>query len=406
MIRNKFKNIAFSLAVVMGVGMTTPVFAKSDYNPGDILALGSDLTDAQETALRKYFNAPEGTNTIYVTDEVIIEQLGLDPNDPANYAGGCYSSAYVKLLDDNKGIRVETSNLTEVTESMLMNALITSGITSADVKVSAPFKVTGTSALSGILAGVEEVGGFEISLQQKETAQKEIETTIEVGNEIGSEEASTIINDVKTEVIKEQPETEEEVAEIVDKVTNEYNINISVDAKDSIVNLMNDVNELDLDYSELKNTLTEAGNKLSENLKELGIKLKEEGFFEKIKNWFVNLWDKFIGLFKNDENNSENEIDNGSTELNVEPTEEQLNTSEQDPGQVIKNTDTSEDTTIGDEIIENQSNDDEVSEEVSIPSEEGQGSEINNDSTTDNVPAENSNDLSTDTTSSNDTIEN
>ena len=46
--------------------------------------------DAQEAALRKYFNAPDGTNTIYVTDEVIIEQLGLDPNDPANYAGGCY----------------------------------------------------------------------------------------------------------------------------------------------------------------------------------------------------------------------------------------------------------------------------------------------------------------------------
>ena len=99
MVRNKLKNMALSIAVLMGLGMASPVFAKSDYNPGDILALGSDLTDAQEAALRKYFNAPDGTNTIYVTDEVIIKQLGLDPNDPANYAGGCYSSAYVKLLD-------------------------------------------------------------------------------------------------------------------------------------------------------------------------------------------------------------------------------------------------------------------------------------------------------------------
>ena len=184
MVRNKLKNMALSIAVLMGLGMASPVFAKSDYNPGDILALGSDLTDAQEAALRKYFNAPDGTNTIYVTDEVIIKQLGLDPNDPANYAGGCYSSAYVKLLDDNSGINVKATNLTEVTESMLMNALITSGITAADVKVSSPFKVTGTSALSGILAGVEEVGGFEISLKQKETAQKEIETTVEVGDEM------------------------------------------------------------------------------------------------------------------------------------------------------------------------------------------------------------------------------
>ena len=59
MVRNKLKNMALSIAVLMGLGMASPVFAKSDYNPGDILALGSDLTDAQEAALRKYFNAPE-----------------------------------------------------------------------------------------------------------------------------------------------------------------------------------------------------------------------------------------------------------------------------------------------------------------------------------------------------------
>lgn len=371
MLRNKFKNIAFSLVIIMGIGVATPVFAKSDYNPGDILALGSDLTDAQEAALRKYFNAPDGTNTIYVTDEVIIEQLGLDPNDPANYAGGCYSSAYVKLLDDNSGINVTATNLTEVTESMLMNALITSGITSADVKVSAPFKVTGTSALSGILAGVEEVGGFEISLKQKETAQKEIETTVAVGDEIGSEEASTLINDVKTEVIKEQPETEEEIKEIVENITNQYNVNISVNAKDSIVNLMSDVNDLDLDYSELKNSLKEASNKLSNNLKELGIKLKEEGFFEKIKNWFVDLWDKFISLFRSSDSNEEENTDSIPLELNQEPTQEQSEADNQNLEDDIKPVD---DTQIGDTIIEESVNDENTTEDTTT-SEEGQTSD-------------------------------
>ena len=371
MLRNKFKNIAFSLVIIMGIGVATPVFAKSDYNPGDILALGSDLTDAQEAALRKYFNAPDGTNTIYVTDEVIIEQLGLDPNDPANYAGGCYSSAYVKLLDDNSGINVTATNLTEVTESMLMNALITSGITSADVKVSAPFKVTGTSALSGILAGVEEVGGFEISLKQKETAQKEIETTVAVGDEIGSEEASTLINDVKTEVIKEQPETEEEIKEIVENITNQYNVNISVNAKDSIVNLMSDVNDLDLDYSELKNSLKEASNKLSNNLKELGIKLKEEGFFEKIKNWFVDLWDKFISLFRSSDSNEEENTDSIPLELNQEPTKEQSEADNQNLEEEIKPVD---DTQIGDTIIEESVNDENTTEDTTT-SEEGQTSD-------------------------------
>lgn len=379
MVRNKLKNMALSIAVLMGLGMASPVFAKSDYNPGDILALGSDLTDAQEAALRKYFNAPDGTNTIYVTDEVIIKQLGLDPNDPANYAGGCYSSAYVKLLDDNSGINVKATNLTEVTESMLMNALITSGITAADVKVSSPFKVTGTSALSGILAGVEEVGGFEISLKQKETAQKEIETTVEVGNEIGSEEASTIINDIKTEVIKEQPKTEEEIKKIVENITNQYNVNISINAKDSIVNLMSHVNDLGLDYSELKSSLKEASNKLSNNLKELGIKLKEEGFFEKIKNWFVDLWDKFINLFRSNDNNEEESKENAPLDFNQEPIKEQSDDENQNLEEEIRPVD---DTQIGDTITEDSVNDENVNEDTTTSEEKQVSDDTNTNSST------------------------
>ena len=379
MVRNKLKNMALSIAVLMGLGMASPVFAKSDYNPGDILALGSDLTDAQEAALRKYFNAPDGTNTIYVTDEVIIKQLGLDPNDPANYAGGCYSSAYVKLLDDNSGINVKATNLTEVTESMLMNALITSGITAADVKVSSPFKVTGTSALSGILAGVEEVGGFEISLKQKEIAQKEIETTVEVGDEIGSEEASTIINDIKTEVIKEKPKTEEEIKKIVENIINQYNVNISINAKDSIVNLMSDVNDLGLDYSELKSSLKEASNKLSNNLKKLGIKLKEEGFFEKIKDWFVDLWDKFINLFRSNDNNEEESIENAPLDFNQEPIKEQSDDENQNLEEEIRPVD---DTQIGDTITEDSVNDENVNEDTTTSEEKQVSNDTNTNSST------------------------
>ena len=379
MVRNKLKNMALSIAVLMGLGMASPVFAKSDYNPGDILALGSDLTDAQEAALRKYFNAPDGTNTIYVTDEVIIKQLGLDPNDPANYAGGCYSSAYVKLLDDNSGINVKATNLTEVTESMLMNALITSGITAADVKVSSPFKVTGTSALSGILAGVEEVGGFEISLKQKETAQKEIETTVEVGDEIGSEEASTIINDIKTEVIKEKPKTEEEIKKIVENITNQYNVNISINAKDSIVNLMSDVNDLGLDYSKLKSSLKEASNKLSNNLKKLGIKLKEEGFFEKIKDWFVDLWDKFINLFRSNDNNEEESIENAPLDFNQEPIKEQSDDENQNLEEEIRPVD---DTQIGDTITEDSVNDENVNEDTTTSEKKQVSNDTNTNSST------------------------
>ena len=376
---NKFKKIALSLAVVMSVGLATPAYAKSEFNDGDILALGEDLTKDQEEKVREFLNAPDGTRTITVTDETIIEQLGLDPNDPANYAGGCYSSAYVKLLDGDKGITVDARNLTEVTSSMLMNALITSGITSAKVKVTAPFKVTGTSALSGILAGIEDVSGFEISLKQKETAQKEIETTVEIAEEVGQEEASTIINDIKTEVIKEQPKNEKEITKIVDNITKEYNVEISDKSKESLVTLMTDLNDLDLDYSELKGALTQAGDTLKDKLKDLGVKLKEEGFFEKIWNFISDLWNKFLSLFEKDDTESAKEAEEAVQVENNTVSDEVI--LDEKVEEDLSNMDIQNDNKVDNKV----NNSEEISSENS---EEIGGESTNNSQNTSNITAE------------------
>lgn len=377
---NKFKKISLGLAVVMSVGLATPAYAKSEFYEGDILALGEDLTKAQEESVRDFLNAPDGTRTIIVTDETIIEQLGLDPNNPANYAGGCYSSAYVKLLDGNKGITVDARNLTEVTSSMLMNALITSGITSAKVKVTAPFKVTGTSALSGILAGIEDVSGVEISLKQKETAQKEIETTVEIAEEVGQEEASTIINDIKTEVIKEQPKNEKEITKIVNNITKEYNIEISDKSKESLVTLMTDVNDLELNYSELKGALTQAGDTLKDKLKDLGVKLKEEGFFEKIWNFISDLWNKFLSLFEKDDTESVKEPEEAVQVENNTVSDEVI--LDEKVEEDLSNIDIKNDNQVDNKVNNSEEVSSEGSEDISIESRESTDNSQNTSNTT------------------------
>ena len=172
---------------------------------------------------------------------------------------------------------------------------------------------------------------------------------MDVAEEVGQEQASTIINDVKTEVIKEQPKTEEEVAEIVDKVTEQYNINISDNSKESLVVLMNDVKDLDLDYSELKDALNKAGDTLKENLKDLGVKLKDEGFFEKIGNWFKNLWDKFISLFKSDEPKD-----------TTEPVQDTINSDVENSSNTEKDNDTTDEVPVESENDTTNANDEEV----------------------------------------------
>ena len=317
------KKIAFSLGIALVLNTSTPAFARStfvgEYAQGEILSFGSSLTKEQENKLRDYFNAPNDVETIYVTTEMVVNQLGLDKSVITTYKGGWYSSAYVKLTDGT-GINVTANNLTLVTDDMLANALITSGILNADVMASAPFKVSGESALAGILAGAEEIMGEELSQENKETAQKEIETTLEVAEEIGQKEASAIMNEIKAEVIKDSPINVTQIENIVINVTNNYGIELSDKARASVVSTMSDINDLDINYKEVKNTLKEVGNKLFQDLKdaldkgeEVGMKIKESGILQKVWSWVKSLWNSFLDLFGND-----NVKENGTIEEVVE----------------------------------------------------------------------------------------
>lgn len=302
------KKIAISLSIISICNVSTPAFARSsvvgEYAQGEILSLGSSLSKEQENKLRDYFKAPSDVDVIYVTSEMVVKQLGLDESFLTTYKGGWYSSAYIKLTNGT-GINVTADNLTLVTDDMLVNALITSGVLNADVIASAPFKVSGESALAGILAGAEQIMGKELSIEHKETAQKEIETTLEVAEEIGQKEASAIMNEIKAELIKDSPTNTTQIENIVINVTNNYGIKLSDKTRASVVSTMSDINDLDINYKEVESTLKDVGDKLFQDLKDvldkgedIGIQIKESGVLQKIWNWITNLWQLFVNWFE------------------------------------------------------------------------------------------------------------
>lgn len=265
------------------------------------VTFGIDLTDSQEVQMLKDFNVSENDVTIdRITNEDIINQLGLDPNDKSNYEGGCYSSSYVQLKNKG-GIQVESYNLTEVTSLMLSNALVTSGVTDAVIVAGSPFPVTGTSALAGILKGFEKEKGEELSLKNKKTAQEEIETTSSLGDEIGQDEAAKVINDIKTKIIKESPKNEEEIKKIVEAMIKDYDFKLSEEQKSKINTLMININNLDIDYSVVKDTLKNVGNQISDALKQSGSALQESGFLQKIIDSVINFLSSIFNSLK--ENN-------------------------------------------------------------------------------------------------------
>ncbi len=291
-----FKKLAMTIGILTCISIPTTAFADihGEYPSGEILSFGSDLSDSQEAQLRKYFKAPDNIEAIYVDSKMALKQFGLDEKELANFTGGWYSSAYVKLLQKENGVTVNSSNLTLVTNDMLANALITSGILNAEVTASAPFEVTGESALAGILAGAENIMGGELSTSNKKAAQEEIDVSLDLAEEIGDTEASAIINEVKTAVIKDKPSSEEEIKEIIEKVEKKYDVDISATIQNNMVALMSNINDLDLDYSKLKDTLDKSASKFKDEMEALGKELKDSSFFDKLFSWIS---DFFSSLF-------------------------------------------------------------------------------------------------------------
>ena len=351
-----FKKAVLALVVFAGLGMTTTVSAKTsfrgEYRQGEILSFGSNLNNKEEVALRDYFGVSADMPAIYVDNKTAIEQLGLAENALDNYTGGWYSSAYVKLTSGG-GVQVTSKNVSLVTNEMFTNALITSGITNAEVNVSAPFMVTGESALAGILAGAEEIMGEALSEENKVVAKEEIDTTLDIADEIlndssneittsgdSSNVASGIINDIKQQVIKDSPNSTQ-IQEIIINVTNNYGVELSEEANARVLSLMEDVNDLGIDYNEIEDTMNNIGNKISESLKEAGIKLKESGILEKIGDWFVDLFKNFFnwikGLFTGGNETTETDaiLPEGNVSLETSETESNETTETLEDAEVI-----------------------------------------------------------------------
>lgn len=258
-----------------------PVFADSFKS----VTLGADLSDSQKTEMLKYFGVTKNdANILEVTSEEEHKYLGKVATE-SQLGNKSISCSYVEPTEKG-GLVVTTENLTWVNDGMIKNALITAGIENAKVKASAPFKVSGTAALTGILKGFESSStGKKIDENKKEAANEELVTTGNIGEKIGSNDATNLMNDIKKEIIKEKPGTEKEINKIVDKATEEYKANLSEQDIANIKAVMKKINNLDLNYNNLKDQLDDVTNQLKDKL----TSAEAKGFFAKLEEMFSNL---------------------------------------------------------------------------------------------------------------------
>ncbi|HDK7136970.1 TPA: DUF1002 domain-containing protein [Clostridium botulinum] len=283
---SKLLVLVFTFSLIISASSANKVYADAF----KVVTLGADLTNEQKEEMLKYFGVTRKEANVMEVNKEEEDKYLAGVATRKQIGTKSISCAYVEPTDKG-GLNISTHNIYWVTENMIRNALITAGVENANVKVGAPFNVSGTAALTGILKGFESSkGGKKIDEEKKKVANEEMVVTGNLGEKIGQDEAANLINEVKKEVVKEKPKTEKEIKNIVKDATNNYGYKLSDEDMQKITALMNKINGLDLDFKQIKDQLNQVSNKL----KDVVTSEEAKGFFSKlwedIKDFFDNIF--------------------------------------------------------------------------------------------------------------------
>lgn len=271
------------IVMVLLASMLFATVAMGDSIENVVVSIGSDLNGEQRSMMLERFGVGEDVKLVEVTNAEEREYLGDYVSDKL-LGTRAISCAYVEELDDGSGIKVETSNVTWVDEKMVQNALTTAGIKDANVKVSAPFKVSGTAALTGVIKAFEGATGTTVGEAEKQVANEEIAKTGELGQEIGKENAADLIEEVKLKIVEQSISDPQEIRVIVEEKARELNITLNEEQFQQIISLMQNINSLDLDITGIKDQLKGISDKVTtavENSEEAKGMLQQIGDFLK-----------------------------------------------------------------------------------------------------------------------------
>lgn len=279
------------------LGSITPAYADG----ANVVTLGTNLSAEQKQMVLNYFGVKE--------NEVVI--LEVNNQEERKYLEGVateaqlgtrtYSCAYVQPTSKGNGLNVKTVNLTYVTSSMIASTLTTCGITDANVIAMTPLSggVSGTGALTGIMKAFEDATGKPLDEEKKEIASEELVITGDLGENIGQDKATGVINDIKTEIIKNNTQDNIQIADTINNITNNYNVTLTPKQQEKLESLMTKVSEQDYDYKEMKDALNSVKDVVNEKLNSIGEKVPTT-LINSVKQWFNRIGDWFANLFNNE----------------------------------------------------------------------------------------------------------
>lgn len=290
----KFKKKVSSLLVAMTIVASSIVPSFADGTR--VVTIGVNNTTEQRQKIFSYFGVKENeVQVLEVNNKEEREYLGGVATE-AQLGTKTYSCSYVEPTNSG-GINVKTANITWVTSSMVASTLSTAGMTNANAVIAAVFPVSGTGALTGVMKAFEDASGKKLDEDKKELASEELITTGDLGDKIGQDKATGVVNDIKTEVIKNGTSDVTQIADIINNVTNNYNVTLTDAQIKQITDLMEKIAAQKYDYNSMKQTLNNVSDVVQDNLKEAGESVGNSGIMDSVGGLFSSIGDWFSDLF-------------------------------------------------------------------------------------------------------------
>ena len=286
----KLLSIILTLALVLA--LCVPALAA---NEGEArVVVGADLTQSQIDEVYKTFGITRGD----------VKELTVTNAEERDYLEGIVSESvigtrsisciYIKVLSAGSGLTVRSSNISWCTNEMYQAAMLTAGITDAEVTVTAPFSVSGTAALTGVYKAYEDITGKKLEVENKEAAAEELVVTAELADATDSAAALSIINELKLILDEISGMTDDELREEISKIAASYGYTLTDEEISRIISLCRSMQGLSVD--ELKDRISgfqDTVAKLTgavESVSSFGAKVA--AFFNSIATFFAKLFGK------------------------------------------------------------------------------------------------------------------
>lgn len=216
-----------------------------------ILALGADLSAEQKASVLSLMEISEADldNYTVITITNDMEHQYLDSYLDASVIGTkSLSSVLITPAESGHGVLVTTKNINYCTTGMYRNALLTAGVSDADIVVAGPTPISGTAALIGAIKGYEAMTGEVVTDTALDTAMDELITTGEIAAQnADSEEVEELIAFVKAKVAAGELSDESDIRKAIEEGEDKFGVSLTEDEIAKIIDIMQKINDLGLD---------------------------------------------------------------------------------------------------------------------------------------------------------------